>query len=267
MGRREPTRAASRHHMQRLPTILVAGVLTTVAVSQFALAAHPHVPPPPPASLGTIVNEKLPPTPLVDAQGRPTSLAALRGKTVVLADFMTSCQEECPITTGALEQLRREVDRTNLASRVVLVELTIDPQRDTPARLRAFTARTRVGVTLLTGRAKDLAALWRFLGIYVKQVPQSQPPNTDWLTGRPYTYDVQHQDGVFFLSSDGRERFVIAGPANVHGALDPKLAGLLDPLGWQNLHTPAPEAWTVADLAGIVHWLTGTPLPRQPEAR
>jgi len=43
-------------------------------------------------------------TPLVDETGRTTNLAAFKGKIVVLTDFMTLCQEVCPITTAVLNQ-------------------------------------------------------------------------------------------------------------------------------------------------------------------
>ena len=253
---------------RRLQRLTVLG-LTALGLAVLGLAGKLLIPPapatnrmasPPPASVGTLVDERLPTIPLLDAAGRPTSLAAFRGKTVVLTDFMTSCQEQCPITTGALEQLRSEVNRAGLANHVAIIDVSIDPQRDTPARLRAYSARTGVELTLLTGRPQALSSLWKFLGIYIHRVPASSPPTTDWLTGRPYTYDLQHQDGVFFFGPDGREKFVVAGPANVGGALTPRLAGLLGPIGRQNLQLPPPEAWTVPQLADVLHWLTNVQL-------
>ena len=69
-----------------------------------------------------------------------TSLAAMRGQVVVLAGFLTLCQETCPLTTGNLLVMGRAVTAAGLGRRVRFAELTVDPGRDTPARLRAYRA-------------------------------------------------------------------------------------------------------------------------------
>src|SRR6202050_2966298 len=76
--------------------------------------------------------------PLVGQNGRPTDLAAFHGKIVIMADFMTSCQEECPITTGALLTVEQSLARAHLLNRVEIVEVTVDGWRDNPSRLRHF---------------------------------------------------------------------------------------------------------------------------------
>jgi len=99
-------------------------------------------PGPPSAYLGTVVDRPVPAgiadLPLTTDAGRPTSLGAWHGQVVVLADFLTLCQGTCPLTTGNLLVMDRAVMAAGLGRRVRFAELTVDPERDTPARLRAY---------------------------------------------------------------------------------------------------------------------------------
>jgi cytochrome oxidase Cu insertion factor (SCO1/SenC/PrrC family) len=71
-------------------------------------------PPALPAPLGMITNIALPAgvqdAPLVDSNGRRTSLSRWRGKTVVLADLLTLCREICPMTSANFAQMTAASD-------------------------------------------------------------------------------------------------------------------------------------------------------------
>jgi protein SCO1/2 len=85
----------------------------------------------------------------------------------------------------------RAVTAAGLARRVSFVELTVDPNRDTPSRLRAY--RMLVGAppnwSLLTGSPAVIERIWRYFGVWSQQVAEGSPPGKDWLTGRPLTYE------------------------------------------------------------------------------
>ncbi len=120
----------------------VVGALLASTVVLVGCGANRSTPAVPSAYLGTALNKPVPAEiaklPLTDEGGRTTSLAALQGQIVVLADFLTLCQETCPLTTGNLLDMDRAVTESGLAGRVRFVELTVDPGRDTPARLAAY---------------------------------------------------------------------------------------------------------------------------------
>ena len=113
----------------------------TYAVGGFA----PDYEPPTPGSyalppIATVTDHAL-----VDADGRPTTLFALKGDRLALVAFVyTTCVEStgCPVSTGQLHTLDRAVaaDPT-LASRVTLITVSFDPERDTPARMATVRAR------------------------------------------------------------------------------------------------------------------------------
>ena len=218
-------------------------------------------PPPPPASQGNVVNRSIPDVPLISSSGAPTSLAAYRGKYIVMAPFLSLCQDECPLVTGAFIALQRDVDAAGLGKKVVFMEITVDPGRDTPARLTAYSKEFGADWPMLTGTPANLDTLWKFLGVSVQIVPEDQPAKIDWFTGTPLTYDVNHTDGYFLIDPSGHERFSDSTPPNLHGHLDKNLTNLLNDGGLQNLDHQANPNWTLADALQSISWLVGRNIP------
>jgi protein SCO1 len=216
----------------------------------------------PPPSQGLILDRPTPQSvPLVNQQGQAVSLAGLRGKVVVLAPFLSLCQDECPLVTGAFTALQRDLRAAGLAQRVVFVEATVDPGRDTVARLAAYQKEFGADWDLWTGTPANIAAFWKPFGVAYQIVAEEQPPKTDWWTGQPLTYDVDHTDGYILVNPAGRERFVDASAPNEKGALDAKLRGLLDDGGLHDLDNPQAPNWTTADALASIGWLLGTTIP------
>jgi cytochrome oxidase Cu insertion factor (SCO1/SenC/PrrC family) len=216
----------------------------------------------PPPSQGLILNRPTPQTvPLVNQQGQAVSLAGLRGKVVVLAPFLTLCQDECPLVTGAFIALQRDLSAAGLAHRVVFVEATVDPGRDTVARLAAYEKEFGADWDLWTGTPADIAAFWKPFGVEYQIVPEAQPAKIDWYTGKPLTYDVEHTDGYILIDPSGRERFVDASAPNQKGVLNAKLRGLLNDGGLHELQNPEAPDWTTADALASISWLLGTNVP------
>jgi cytochrome oxidase Cu insertion factor (SCO1/SenC/PrrC family) len=216
----------------------------------------------PPPSQGLILDRPTPQTvPLVNQQGQAVSLAGLRGKVVVLAPFLSLCQDECPLVTGAFISLQRDLRAAGLAQRVVFVEATVDPGRDTVARLAAYEREFGADWDLWTGTPADIAAFWKPFGVEYQIVPEAQPAKIDWYTGKPLTYDVEHTDGYILINPSGRERFVDASAPNQKGALNAKLRDLLDDGGLHELQNPQAPDWTTADALASISWLLGTNVP------
>ena len=225
-------------------------------------ACGSSAPGPPPANEGLVLDQ---PTPqnvaLVNQQGHAVTLAGLHGKVVVLAPFLSLCQDECPLVTGAFITLQRVLRAAGLANRVVFVEATVDPGRDTVARLAAYQKEFGADWDLWTGTPSTIATFWKPFGVDYNVVPEEQPAKTDWWTGQPLTYDVDHTDGYILLSPTGRERFVNASAPNEKGQLNAKLRGLLNNGGLRNLQNPQGPSWTTADALDAIGWLLGTNVP------
>jgi cytochrome oxidase Cu insertion factor (SCO1/SenC/PrrC family) len=211
----------------------------------------------PSASVGVTLDRPIPATvaslPLTDQAGRSMTLDAWRGRTVLLSPFLTSCQEECPLTTGALLAVQHSLLRAGLGSRVSIVEVTVDTGRDKPPRLAAYAHLTGSTWTLLAGSSQTIRQFWHWVGVYYQKVPEGSPPDIDWQTHRPYTYDVDYSDGFMVIDGHLDERFVAGGMARI-GSLSPQLRGLVRSQGEANLHNPGPGSWTADEAVSAVKW-------------
>jgi protein SCO1/2 len=252
------------------PVIAGSGVvgllLVAAAIGRFA----PTSPKKPSLSTGTTLNQSLPSSvasiEFTDDSGKQLTLAAFKGKTVVFTPFMTLCQETCPLTTSNLQAVDRSVVKAHQENNVQMVMITIDPLRDTVARLHAYRSVAQItqpNWTLLTASPADLTALWKSLGVDVEKTAEDNPPGIDWMTGQPLTYDLSHTDEVFMLNKSGNERFLIDGMPNTQGVAPPSvLDKFLSSEGRDDLAHPDASTWTVANATGALAWVLGKHLPK-----
>ena len=194
--------------------------------------------------------------PLENQVGQPVTLDQFRGRAVLLVPFLTSCQEECPITTAALLGVQRAIRSDGLSKKVAIVEATVDPGRDTPQRMTAYATITGSNWTLLTGAPSALGRYGAISGIYYQKVPEGSPPGIDWETHLPYTYDVDHSDGFILLDTHLYERFNAGGMTRI-AKMPANLQTLLDSEGKDNLRHPGGGTWTVNDAVNAIEWALG----------
>ncbi len=102
---------------------------------------------------------------LVDAAGDPTSLsAALRHNGPLLLQFIfTTCPAVCPVLSGTFAAAQPE-----LPSDTRMVSISIDPEHDTPSRMREYAERFRAGPSwlFLTGRLEDVVTVQKAFDAY-----------------------------------------------------------------------------------------------------
>lgn len=257
-------------HSSEYPRRLIGALIATVLLVLAAACTSSKAPGPPAPSIGQTMDAQLPAAvtnmPLIASNGQRLTLASLAGEVVVISDFMTLCQETCPLDTANVVAAARAVHAAGLSDKVAFLSITIDPARDTRARLAAY--RRLYGAVpanwfVLTGTRHDLTVLWKTLGVYIKKVPDTTPAPTDWLTGKPLSYDLTHSDEVFFLDGTGRERFLLDGAPHVApGAPIPTaLRRFMDAKGEKNLTHPDPIAWTLPQAVQVLSWLIGQDVP------
>lgn len=199
--------------------------------------------------------------PLINQKGESVNLATWPGKTVLLVPFLTLCSDICPLTTGNLLQVERSLHSDKSASKVEIVELSVDPERDTPTRLAAYAKLTGASWQLVTETPADRDTIDKYFGFFSQQVPQDNPPAVDWWTGKPLTYDVNHSDGFIIINPQGIERFFTAAAPNFRGKLNPKLDKFLTALGHKHHEHPGNPNYTPADILQALAWSMQMPLP------
>lgn len=108
---------------------------------------------------------------LIDQDGRTVQFYTdlLKGKTVIVNAFFTSCTSVCPPMTRNLELVQNALgDR--LGRDVFIVSISVDPLTDTPSRLKEYAQRfhARPGWRFLTGKKENVDWALYKVGQYVK---------------------------------------------------------------------------------------------------
>jgi protein SCO1/2 len=99
---------------------------------------------------------------LRDADGERVSMAALRGRPVVVTFIYSHCEDTCP---GQVQTIRGALD--DLGRDVPVLGISVDPAGDTPASARRFLNQQRMTgrMRFLLGERRELAPVWRAYGI------------------------------------------------------------------------------------------------------
>jgi protein SCO1 len=93
----------------------------------------------------------------------------LQGKTVIVNAFFTTCTSVCPPMNRNMEKIQ-EVFGDRVGRDVFLVSITVDPEVDTPARLKDYAQKfhAKPGWVFLTGKKENLDWALYKLGQYVE---------------------------------------------------------------------------------------------------
>lgn len=128
----------------------------------------------------TGVEISLPDTLLRDHDGRAVRLTSdvLGGRVAVVNFVYTTCTTVCPVLSATLSQLQQRLGK-RLGEKVLLVSITVDPQRDTPTRLKEYSGLHGAGEhwRWLTGRKGDIDAVLKAFGTFTPN-PEDHPAVT-----------------------------------------------------------------------------------------
>jgi protein SCO1/2 len=143
---------------------------------------------------------------LSDPQAGQFTSADLKGK-VYLADFIyTSCTDVCPLMSGRLAQVQDALKRDGLlGQKAMLVSISVDPARDTPAVLSAYAERYRTdldGWRFLNASYEELEPL--LVGFHIGTVRSLQALQTN-------PDQVVHSNRVMLVDGDGTVRAYLPG--------------------------------------------------------
>src|SRR5919206_905364 len=108
---------------------------------------------------------------LLDQDGRKVRFYSdvLKGKTVIVNAFFTSCTSVCPPMNRNMEKIQEALgDR--VGRDVFLVSMTVDPETDTPVRMKEYAKKFHAGPgwIFLTGKKENLDWALYKLGQYVE---------------------------------------------------------------------------------------------------
>lgn len=149
--------------------ILATALAASLSLGAGSAAAHSKHHGAPAKAEAESVQLKLPDAPLIDRDGRGVRLQSdvLKDHIVVMDFVYTSCTTVCPVVSAILSRVQEALgDR--VGREVRLVSLTVDPVRDTPARLKSYSAKHGAGPgwTWLTGAQQSINDVLKGVGTY-----------------------------------------------------------------------------------------------------
>lgn len=216
---------------------------------------------------GTYLNEPIPAEvlklPLVDQNGKTFTLESLKGQTLVITNFLTSCQEICPMTSANMRDVGDAIASAKASEKIKVLEITVDAKRDVPSRLLAYQNLFATKNWVLAGGTEaGLAKLWDYFGApatieeFSKADAEASP--RDWQTGKPVSYDMMHADLVIIVDEKSTWRWLDLGAPNVGKSTIPlKLKSYLSPGGLKNLEKPEGSSWKVDAIYSALMDITG----------
>lgn len=123
----------------------------------------------------------------------PLDSRSLRGKLLLVYFGYANCPDVCPASLAAGAQALNAL-RPEEQDKVRLIMISVDPERDTPERLKDYVAFFHPAMIGLTGTAEEIAAVARAYGAGY----QRQPTRPDG------GYAVDHSADTYLIGPDGR---------------------------------------------------------------
>jgi protein SCO1/2 len=129
---------------------------------------------------------------LVNQDGRSVDQTILEGKWSAVFFGFTYCPDYCPTTLAALRGAEAELGRR--AEDFQTVFISVDPERDTPASLKAYVENEAFpeNTIALTGTAEQVAAAAKAYKAYFRK------------SGEGEDYLVDHTTVVYLMDPKGR---------------------------------------------------------------
>ena len=134
---------------------------------------------------------------LVDHEGKPANLGTLRGQWSLLFFGFTHCPDICPTT---LQVLNNAVTHLKHAPQIILV--SVDPERDTPERMRHYLPAFNPDFRGFSGSFEETVNLARQVNIAFGKLPGDAPG----------TYTLEHSASLVIIDPEARYAGFIKAP-------------------------------------------------------
>jgi protein SCO1/2 len=123
----------------------------------------------------------------------PVALADFRGKVVLIYFGYTFCPDVCPTSLSLMAQALSSLEPAQ-RERVQGIFISVDPERDTPERLKEYAPFFHPAIIGISGSQEQLAAVTKQYGAsYMKQKPNAEGQ-----------YAVDHSSVTYGIDPDGK---------------------------------------------------------------
>lgn len=136
---------------------------------------------------------------LTDQNWQPFTLSEQRGEVTLIFFGFTYCPDVCPLTLSNWKRIEEALGED--AARVRFVYITVDPERDTPDKMRQHLAIFSPNFIGLTGTLEELLPVYSAFGVYREKEQVSESAAG---------YIINHTARMFLLDRSGRWRLSFA---------------------------------------------------------
>ncbi|QRM20060.1 redoxin domain-containing protein [Dechloromonas sp. TW-R-39-2] len=166
----------------------IAGLLAALVLG-LALFWHPELPDRQLPKAATVAGGDF----TLESASGPVSLQDFRGKLVLLYFGYTYCPDICPTSLSATSEGLRQLAPDELA-RVAMLFVSVDPERDTPGRLKEYAEFFHPQIIGATGTSQNLAEIAKRYGVfYARQKVETAGGG----------YVVDHTSDTYVVGTDG----------------------------------------------------------------
>jgi protein SCO1/2 len=186
--------------------ILLAAAAAVGAGLYMGMALRPGTAPQTAVHAATLYPQDFPPLPsfrLNDQTGLPFDNARLTGHWTLLFFGYTHCPDVCPMTLRLLQTVAAGLSGETAGKNLQIVFVSVDPHRDTPARLQEYVRYFNPVFIGVSGADDQLQKLTAGLGAFYSRAKNAHDPDN---------YLVDHSAGLFLLNPAGRIRALFSAP-------------------------------------------------------
>ena len=133
---------------------------------------------------------------LTGTDGKPYTLDALKGKVTIVLFGFTQCPDVCPTSLAELTQVMKLLGKDSTRVQVVLI--TVDPERDTSEVLRAYVSGFDPQFLGLTGTLEQIKKAAASFKVYFAKTPGVQG-----------NYSMDHSASFYLMDAQGESRVLL----------------------------------------------------------
>lgn len=150
---------------------------------------------------------------LIDQTGRKFTLTSLIGRPLIITFVSAHCTDACPLVNAQFAQAARDLAAGSVRAR--LLTITLDPEHDSPATMRAlavrFEANSRYWL-VAGGRIADVSAVVRAFGVVAEPGERG--------------YREAHTTLVYVFDARGRLQKTMLASSGLAGDIETAIAGV-----------------------------------------
>lgn len=165
---------------------------------------------------GTLLQppRELPAFALIGIDSQPFTNTSLQGHWTIVFVGFTTCPDVCPATLTTMKKVMANLGAE--ASAVQMLLLSIDPERDTPEKLKNYVQYFDPRFVAATGPNSELDKLGRAMSFVYTKVPGATPE----------TYTMDHSTALMLINPEGQLAGFFTPPFR-HDAMAADLTALL----------------------------------------